>query len=269
LFALRFRLHALGEHAEIQAAAEHQHRPDDGRIVQILGHPAHEGLIDLQLVQRETLQVRQRGIAGAEVVDRELHAERLEGTQDFDAALDIDHCGAFGDFQLQVLPGKAAVDQYFLDQPGQIAGAELARRNIHRHDEIAQAPLDPVAGLGARGSQHLFADLHDQSRLFRHRDELAGGNHAPVRMLPADQRFEAGQTAPGDADLRLVMQDQFVALQRTPEAPSHLQHLARALVEVAGIASVAVAPRALDRLHRRARLLDQTAGIGASHRQHA
>jgi hypothetical protein len=41
-------------------------------------HIAHEGLVDLQLVDREARQVGQAGIAGAEIVDRQLEAQRAQ-----------------------------------------------------------------------------------------------------------------------------------------------------------------------------------------------
>ena len=40
-----------------------------------------EGAIDLQDVDREAVQVGQRGIAGAEVVERQAHAEHLQGAE--------------------------------------------------------------------------------------------------------------------------------------------------------------------------------------------
>ena len=41
----------------------------------------HEGPVDLQLVEREAAQVRERREAGAEVVDRELHAHALQARE--------------------------------------------------------------------------------------------------------------------------------------------------------------------------------------------
>ena len=45
-------------------------------ILSTLEHAVHEGLVDLQRVERQELaQVHERGVADAEVVDGELHAE--------------------------------------------------------------------------------------------------------------------------------------------------------------------------------------------------
>ena len=43
-----------------------------------LHHGADEAHVDLQLIERQSLQVQQARIAGAEVVERKPHAARLE-----------------------------------------------------------------------------------------------------------------------------------------------------------------------------------------------
>ena len=44
-----------------------------------VGHQvAHERLVDLQLRQRQALEIGERGVTGAEVVERETDAERTQ-----------------------------------------------------------------------------------------------------------------------------------------------------------------------------------------------
>ena len=70
-------------------------------------HDVHERLVDLQDVDRELLDVVQRRVAGAEVVDREQHAERLQLAEPLDRQLHVRHHHALGDLQ---------------DQRGRVAG---------------------------------------------------------------------------------------------------------------------------------------------------
>ena len=79
---LAFGFHAFGDHRELHAAAEGDDGAGDGGIVGIVGKAADERLVDLQDVQRQALEVAERGVAGAEVVDRQLYAETLEAVED-------------------------------------------------------------------------------------------------------------------------------------------------------------------------------------------
>jgi hypothetical protein len=45
----------------------------------------HERLVDLQFVDRQALQVRERGVAGAEVVDGQAQPRRLQIARIFSA----------------------------------------------------------------------------------------------------------------------------------------------------------------------------------------
>src|SRR5215470_15689324 len=69
------RLHAFGDHLELQAVPEADDGAHDHRVVGIGGQIAHEALVDLQPVDRELLHVSERRIAGAEIVDRDFYAE--------------------------------------------------------------------------------------------------------------------------------------------------------------------------------------------------
>src|SRR5690606_16578946 len=66
-----------GFHAERFGQADD--RGDDlGAVLVLLGAGINEALVDLDLVERGGAQVAERRIAGAEIVEREAHAELLE-----------------------------------------------------------------------------------------------------------------------------------------------------------------------------------------------
>src|ERR1700743_68023 len=74
-------LDALGQHRQTEAAAQSEHRADDGGCLAVGVYGLDEGAVDLDLVEREGTQVRQRGITGAEIVHRDADAERLDLAQ--------------------------------------------------------------------------------------------------------------------------------------------------------------------------------------------
>ena len=81
--ALLFGLDAFGDHFQAQRPGQRQHRAHH-RGAAVLAHRfefAHERAVDLQRVQREAMQVAQRGLAGAEIVQRRQHAGLAQGAE--------------------------------------------------------------------------------------------------------------------------------------------------------------------------------------------
>jgi hypothetical protein len=69
--ALLFRLHAFRDDVQPQAVGQADDRLGDGGVVGVGQDVLDELAVDLQLVQRQPLQVRQRRVADAEVVERQ------------------------------------------------------------------------------------------------------------------------------------------------------------------------------------------------------
>ncbi|MNH37837.1 hypothetical protein D3C79_987930 [compost metagenome] len=67
----------------------------------IVRQAADEGLVDLENVQRQALEVTQGRVAGAEVIDGQLHAQLFELMQYRQRFFGLAHDEVFGDFQLQ------------------------------------------------------------------------------------------------------------------------------------------------------------------------
>ena len=61
-------LDALGGNANAEFAREVDRGPDDGQRIAFLPKVAHEGFVDLQLVERKASEVAERRVAGAEIV---------------------------------------------------------------------------------------------------------------------------------------------------------------------------------------------------------
>ena len=70
------RLDSLGDRAQAERVGEAHDRGADRGVLGLAPEPVDERPVDLQRLDREPLQVRHRRVAGAEVVDAEVHAER-------------------------------------------------------------------------------------------------------------------------------------------------------------------------------------------------
>jgi hypothetical protein len=73
----------------------------DGWSLRVALDVAHEGAVDLQVIDREQLEVGERGVAGAEVVDGQRDAHAPSACENDDGFLRVFHDRAFGDFQFQ------------------------------------------------------------------------------------------------------------------------------------------------------------------------
>src|ERR1700709_2173502 len=102
LAELRLGLYPLGDHLDAEVAGEGQNGAQDLRALPLLAHLGNEGAVDLQTVDGEALETGERGVAGAEVVDRDPHAQRLHAVPGLDRDVEVPHHDALGDLEHQV-----------------------------------------------------------------------------------------------------------------------------------------------------------------------
>ena len=107
-----------------------------------------EGAVDLDLVEREALQIAQRGIAGAEIVQRDPDAELAQLMQHVERRLVVANQHRLGDLELQPAGGKAASRERRRDVQRQRLAPELDRRDVDRDADM----IRPGGGLGAGGT---------------------------------------------------------------------------------------------------------------------
>lgn len=79
---LAFGLDALGENRNVQAVPERDDGAHDRHRMVIIVEIANEDPVDLDLLEREGVQVGQRRISRSEIIERDMHAEQLQLTQD-------------------------------------------------------------------------------------------------------------------------------------------------------------------------------------------
>ena len=89
-------LDALGHDRHAEQVGELDDREDDGVARAILFQVGDEALVDLDDVDREALEVGERGVAGSEVVEGERHAELLQLVEDDERPFGVLHEDALG-----------------------------------------------------------------------------------------------------------------------------------------------------------------------------
>lgn len=173
----------------------------------------NEGDVHLQLVHFKLLQIGQRAIAGAEIADRQTHPERAQIGQSFEGWIAVHQHAALGNLGFQLLGPDAGFREGGLDRIDKPAAAQLDGGNAHRRVARRQPGLRPLLDLPASLAQHPIAKAHYQAALLGEGNELARRAHAPLGVSPPNQRFEADNLSIDQVDLRLIVEEQLIALQ--------------------------------------------------------
>ena len=203
-------LDAFRQHRQAQSTSEAEHGADDGRGLIVAMDRLDERAVDLDLVERKRAQVRERRIAGAEIVHGDADAERLDLPQGGQRAVEVANQRGLGDLDLQTTRRQAGLQQDLVQLLHEVGVVELDGRDI---DGDRQRPR-PGRGVAAGCLHDPVPDLQDCAGLFGNRDEDGGRNLAACRVLPAQQGLEAGRGLALDILLRLIGQPQFVARDR-------------------------------------------------------
>ena len=181
-----------------------------------MGHLEHEGLVDLDLVHRKLLEVGQRGVARAEVVDGERDAHRSELLEHRAGALRVTHDHRLGDLQTEAARGHVELLEQDRDVIDEAAVQEGARGEVDGDGEVEPA-LAPLARLADRRAQYVMGHRRHEPGVLGDRHELVGHDQAAGRVHPARQGLDAQQRARRDVDLRLEVQDQLFVLDRATQ----------------------------------------------------
>ena len=92
----------------VQAFAQLRDGAHDRHAAGIVGQLPHEGPVDLDPADRKAVEVAERGIARAEIVERDADAKLAQPVQRPQRRLVIAEQGGFGDFQFQPAGGQPA-----------------------------------------------------------------------------------------------------------------------------------------------------------------
>ena len=158
------------------------------------------------------MQLHQRGIAGAEVIDRQLEPLKAGAGQHLQHQRVIGHGRGLGQLQAQV-PGR---NPMLGTQPHQRVGQvrhNVAGGEVHGN-EVVHATAVPVGHLRHGQVQHPRGQGSDQTFILRQIDELAGHDDPVLGMPPAHQCFETDGRTRAEREQRLVHEFQVPAVER-------------------------------------------------------
>ena len=121
----------FGDDLAVEVGGQLDHALDDAQIVGVYQHVAHKALIDLQGIHRQLAQVGQRGVAGAEIIQRKAHALMAAGAHDGTGLLHVGDGGAFQHLQLQPIGRQVRIARQLLAEElgkagrQQVVGADI------------------------------------------------------------------------------------------------------------------------------------------------
>jgi hypothetical protein len=250
-----------GEHFDADRLAEVDDRGDDRAVAGVGEEACDEGPVDLDDVRPQLLQVAERGVAGAEVVDRDADPEPAQRLEAFDRRLHVARERALGHLERQQSGIERGVDEDPFDHGVKPRVVELPAGDVDRHVQRPAAPRrgggDDLAGL----FEYPRADGDDQAARLRDRDELLRHDQALVRVLPSQERLGTAHLAALQLHDRLEMHPQVAVLEGPAECTRHL-HPADGALLVGGTEqrhTVATVPAR--RAHRELGVADNPIGV--------
>src|SRR5690606_17289246 len=122
---------------------EHEDRGHDRLIVQIGGDTPDELLVDLDRVDREALEVDQRGSSRSEVIDRDADAHPPDGFEKTDGPARLLNRQRLGDLELEPAGVDVRRPNQLADQADEITLVKLTDRDVHAETEVGSAGLLP------------------------------------------------------------------------------------------------------------------------------
>ena len=124
---LRLRFDAFGDEIEAEAACDGNDCQDYRKMAVLAPDFLDEGLVDLQRVNGKSMQVGERGITRAEVVDGDADSKLAEIIELRDRMQRVADADVFGDFHLDLGWRDAIVTQGRLELFCKIAAIEVLR----------------------------------------------------------------------------------------------------------------------------------------------
>ena len=198
---------ALGDQSQAERVGEQDRRADDSRGPRVLGHARDEGLVELELVDRQLAQVGQRRVARTEVVDDHADAVGAQLDQDLAGPLAVRHQEVLGDLQLEHPRGQAALGEQQLDPGRQVDVDQRGGGEVDRDRQRAAGVL-PADHLVEGLLEHGRGEVAHQPGVLDERQELVRGKQTAGRVVPAHQRLDAGDEQGLRVDLGLVVHRQ-------------------------------------------------------------
>ena len=174
------RLDTFGRRRRAKAARQSANSPHDGSAALTCRKIANKGSVDLDLVERKTVQIAQTGITRSKIVHRYLDAEVSKLGKNHEIRLAVLEKDRFGDLQFQPAWRQPRGGKGMLDSGNQMLALELRSGQIHGDRDVVR----PTCGLCTGAHENPLTDDIDQSDFFGQRDEGARRHKPALWIVP-------------------------------------------------------------------------------------
>ena len=130
------RLHAFRDDRQAEVPPEVDRGADDRRVARVVAHARDERAVDLDRLHRQPLEVRERGVAGAEVVDREPEPHLVQAREHLAHAERVGEDRRLGDLELELLGRHAGLLEESCDPVGELEIEQVGDRQVHGDVEV-------------------------------------------------------------------------------------------------------------------------------------
>ncbi len=131
------------------------------------------------------------------------------------------------------------------DTPNEVWLSQLFQRQVHRNAAGRGNGALPEAKILADLIEDPLTDFDDEVGFFRNRNEIRWQYQTAIRKFPAHQSLGAEYLASFEVVLGLIVDQQFIALERALEFALGHQALDRCFIHRRGVIREDVAPRLL------------------------
>src|SRR5690606_21221043 len=173
----------LGDHLEIQRAGELDHGGDHGLIHRVHGEVADERAVDLQIIERQVLEIAEGGQSAPEIIEGELAAHTVQHADEALRVLDVGDHRVLGDLEAQLRGRHAGAIQYVHHE---LKKLRIPKRLTGKIDGQAAIRWQTYAAATERRQRRLHdpaIDVRHQSIALRGAQELHRRNAAGRRIV--------------------------------------------------------------------------------------
>jgi hypothetical protein len=223
-FQLGVVFNAFSGSSQAETVRQADNGADDDKAFRIAAEALDEGAVDFDFVEVKREQLRERGIARAEIVKRNADTCSAQLIDNLPREFEIVDQGSFSNLKLQPPRVETGLSNNRQDAETERGIAELQRRNVEGQDGVAR----PTFRLQTSAPQELIAKFGDKPAFLGDRNENDRLEGSELGIVPPRQRFEANESVALQRDQRLEVGHDLISRQRGsqcmlyPYAPFHM-----------------------------------------------
>src|SRR5690606_34581328 len=248
---------SLRDRDEAESSRDGDRGLGDRRGVRVPAETRDESAIHLERRERKTLELAERRLTGAEIVERQANAQLAQLAENRLRPVTQERHRGLRQLELEQLGREPAPLERARDAIGELVPADLHGRYVDGDGHGTETLAAPGRRLQARVLEHPFAERKDQPAVLGDRNKLRGLDVAELLVVPPEERLRADESARRELDARLITQLEPILFERKTKTVLDLQALDRSGVHLLGVVRIRRLPLLLRVVHRRIGVADQ------------